>query len=171
MKPSRRVGFEMIFWMFLKFATAVTFAVLAACTGEIVTAQKRSTLMYSVVTHSRFWLIFGPSIAVTIKVHNLIPITVLASLALVTGILLCFLNRAFWNMEQPRVAKVPTPNTYRRNSSAELLRRASLGTKSEFYENALTISISDLWLVNSQFETITEQEVSVGPREKCEKKK
>lgn len=155
--------------MFLKFATAVTFAVLATCTGEIVTPEKRLTLMYSVVTHSRFWLIFGPSIAVTIKFHNFIPITALASLALVTGILLCFLNRAFWNMEQPRVAKVPTPNTYRRNSSAELLRRTSLGTKSEFYENTLTISISELWLVNSQFETITEQEVAATPSEKFEK--
>ncbi|XP_011179275.1 solute carrier family 22 member 3 [Zeugodacus cucurbitae] len=169
LKPSRRVGYEMIFWMFLKFATAVTFAVLATCTGEIVTAEKRPTLMYSVVTHSRFWLIFGPSIAVTINIHNLSPITVLASLAVITGVMLCFLNRAFWNMEQPRLSKVPTPNTYRRNSSAELLRRASLGTKSEFYDNTLTISISDLWLVKSQFETITEQEVAVAPREKCEK--
>ncbi|XP_004535657.1 solute carrier family 22 member 8 [Ceratitis capitata] len=159
LKLSRRVGFEMIFWMFLKFATAIAFAVLATCTGEVVTPEKRPTLMFSVVTHSRFWLIFGPTISVTIQIHYLIPITVLASLAVVTGILLCFLNRAFWNTDQPRRAKAPTPNTYRRNSSAELLRRASAGTKMEFYENPLTISISDLWLVNAQIETITEQDV------------
>ncbi|XP_050322366.1 solute carrier family 22 member 3 [Bactrocera neohumeralis] len=171
LKPSRRVGFEMIFWMFLKFATAVTFAVLATCTGEIVSSEKRPTLMYSVVTHSRFWLIFGPSIAVTIQFHNLIPITVLASLAVVTGVLLCLLNRAFWNMEKPRVAKVLTPKTYRRNSSAELLRRSSLGAKSEFYDNSLTISISDLWLVNSQFEAITEHEVAAAPRKKYERER
>ncbi|XP_036322613.1 solute carrier family 22 member 3 [Rhagoletis pomonella] len=180
LKSSRRVAIEMLFWMFLKFANAVTFAVLATCTGEIVSPEKRALLMFSVLIHSRFWLIFGPSISVTMQIHNLIPITVLTSLALATGILLCFLDRSFRNTEQPRIAKVPTPNTYRRNSSLELLRRASTSTvgsssgytNSGFYENDLTISISDLWLVNTQFETIMEQDVSASESEatECEQK-
>ncbi|XP_067615966.1 uncharacterized protein [Eurosta solidaginis] len=169
LKSSRRVGFEMIFWIFLKFSNAVTFAVLATCTGEIVASEKRDTLMFSVLTHSRFWLIFGPYIATTIQIHHLIPITIFASLAVLTGLLLCFLNRAFWNTEQPRSVKVPTPNTYRRNSSLELLRRFSASSASSggnvnpgFYENGLAISISDLWLVNAQFETIAEQDISAA---------
>ncbi|XP_054747426.1 solute carrier family 22 member 3 [Anastrepha obliqua] len=178
LKSSRRVGLEMIFWMFLKFANAVTFAVLATCTGEIVSAEKRPLLMFSVLTHSRCWVILGPFIAVTIQIHNLIPITALTSLALVTGILLCFLDRSFWTTEQPRITKVPTPNTYRRNSSLELLRRVSASsigsasyTNSGFYENDLTISVSDLWLVNNQFETIMEQDIVTLENEKVAEKK
>ncbi|XP_065372163.1 solute carrier family 22 member 3 [Calliphora vicina] len=171
-KESRKIGFEMLFWILLKLANSAYLSILTTCTGQLVSAEKRSILMLSSSCFSRFWLVFAPFIIITTKFHILIPITVFASLAVSSGVLMCFLNIHFWNDEQPKICKIPTPNTYRRKSSTILLQRRRSSCISEMsamenqsseggggYDNPLTISITDLWHMNRGMGCIEELEM------------
>ncbi|XP_037807316.1 solute carrier family 22 member 3 [Lucilia sericata] len=167
-KESRRIGFEMLFWILLKLANSAYLSILTTCTGQLVSPEKRSILMLSSSCFSRFWLIFAPFIIITTKIHILIPITVFASLAVSSGVLMCFLNIHFWNEEQPKICKIPTPNTYRRKSSTILLRRSSCISEMSSmenqsseggYDNPLTISITDLWHMDRSMDCIEEMEM------------
>ncbi|XP_075166019.1 solute carrier family 22 member 3-like [Haematobia irritans] len=124
-KDSHRGAYEMIFWLFLKLVNSASLVILTTCSGELVTADKRPLLMASIGTFSRFWLILGPFILVFMRVNHLLPITIFATMAVSSGALMCFLNIHFCNDEQPKVLRVPTPNTYRRKSSTILLRKLS----------------------------------------------
>ncbi|XP_037951229.1 solute carrier family 22 member 13-like [Teleopsis dalmanni] len=154
-KESRRIGLELIFWIVLKLANATAQSVLITCTGELVAPEKRPMLSLSVVTFSRCCVTIAPFISTLTVFHQLIPITVFATLGVINGILMFMVNSSFWSVEQPRIEKVPTPNTYRRNS-AIVMRRVStcsseLSSSSSVYGNIYspqykqTISISDLW--------------------------
>lgn len=160
----------MLFWILLKLANSASLSILTTCSGELVTPEKRSMLMLSSACFSRFWLIFAPFIIITTKVHILIPITIFASLAVSSGMLMCFLNIHFWNDNQPKICKVPTPNTYRRKSSTILLNRRRSSCISEmssidnqssdyYYDNPLTISITDLWQMDRELQSIEELEM------------
>ncbi|KAH8360014.1 hypothetical protein KR093_010188 [Drosophila rubida] len=161
-RNSRRVGLELIFWMLLKFANSASIAVLTTCTGEMVSPGKRILLMLSVVSFGRLCLVFSPLLSTLTVVHRLLPITIIATVGWVYGLLMRFLNRYYWNTEQLQVGQVPTPNTYRRNS-AVIMRRCSTassdvsGYSNELlrnFEQTVAVSIADLWHIN--FNTIHE---------------
>lgn len=162
----------MIFWILLKLANSASLSVLTTCSSELVVQNERILLMRSILTFSRGWLIVTPFISILTKIHDLIPITIFASLAISNGLLMCYLNLNFWNDKSIKVPKVPTPNTYRRRSTIILdKRRESWGgfVKSAVIPNiiecnidqsnlpanflskkdALTISISDLWQIDT----------------------
>lgn len=148
----------------MKLANSASLSVLTTCSSEMVSAKRRPLLMLSVVTFSRFGLIIAPFISTLTIIHQLIPITCFATMAIFNGLLMCHLNRTFWNREQPRIEKVLTPNTYRRNSAIELLRRSSTcselschnSVNSACYDNPLTISITDLWSMELRLRTLEE---------------
>ncbi|XP_034116834.2 LOW QUALITY PROTEIN: solute carrier family 22 member 19 [Drosophila albomicans] len=161
-RNSRRVGLELIFWMLLKFANSASIAVLTTCTGEMVSPAKRILLMLSVVSFGRLFLVFSPLLSTLTVVHRLLPITIIATIGWVYGLIMRFLNRFYWNTEQVQVGQVPTPNTYRRNS-AVIMRRCSTassdvsGYSNELlrnFEQTVAVSIADLWHIN--FNTIHE---------------
>lgn len=156
-RNSRRVGLELIFWMQLKFANAASIAVLTTCTGEMVSPEKRVFLMLSVASFGRLCLVFCPLLSTLTVVHRLLPITIIATLGWMYGLVMRFLNRYYWNTEQVQVVQVPTPNTYRRNSSV-ILHRCSSTASSEVsgysnellqnFEQKIAVSIADLWHIN-----------------------
>ncbi|XP_064547827.1 solute carrier family 22 member 1 [Drosophila montana] len=161
-RNSRRVGLELIFWMLLKFANSASIAVLTTCTGEMVSPEKRVLLMLSVVSFGRFCLVVSPLLSTLTVVHRLLPITIIATIGWLYGLVMRLLNRYYWNTEQQQVGQVPTPNTYRRNS-AVILRRCSTassdvsGYSNELlsnFEQTVAVSIADLWHIN--FSTIHE---------------
>ncbi|KAL9891083.1 solute carrier family 22 member 3 isoform 1-T1 [Glossina fuscipes fuscipes] len=164
-KETRRVGYEMIFWIILKLANSASLSVLTTCSGELVPLEQRPILMISICSFSRFCLIFAPFISITTKIHFLIPITIFATLALSNGVLMCVMNINFWNEQQAKIPKIPTPNTYRRKSSMILLQRQSSVTSgknsnhsSDDISNHLTISITDLWHLDQYFQSLQETE-------------
>ncbi|XP_001996921.2 organic cation transporter protein [Drosophila grimshawi] len=158
----RRVGLELIFWMLLKFANAASIAVLTTCTGEMVSPEKRVLLMLSVVSFGRLCLVFSPLLSTLTVVHRLLPITIIATVGWIYGLIMRFLNRYYWNTEQQHMVQVPTPNTYRRNSAVILRRCSTASSDVSGYSNDMqrnfepnvTVSISDLWHIN--FHTIPE---------------
>ncbi|EDV90843.1 solute carrier family 22 member 1 [Drosophila grimshawi] len=158
----RRVGLELILWMLLKCAHAASIAVLTTCTGEMVSPEKRVLLMFSVVSFARLCLVFSPMVSTLIVVHRLLPITIIATVGWIYGLIMCFLNRYYWNTEQQHVVQVPTPNTYGRNSAVILRYCSTSSSDVSGYSNDMqrnfvpnvTVSISDLWHIN--FHTIPE---------------
>ncbi|XP_059217738.1 steroid transmembrane transporter SLC22A24 [Stomoxys calcitrans] len=156
-KDSHRGAYEMIFWLFLKLVNSASLVILTNCSGELVTPDKRPLLMASVGAFSRFWLTLGPFILIFMKVNHLLPITIFASMAVSSGALMCFLNIHFCNDDQPKVRRIPTPNTYRRKSSTILLRKLSSvdeciscpeeSSSAEMgYDNpSISISLEEFW--------------------------
>ncbi|KAH8420773.1 hypothetical protein KR222_004332 [Zaprionus bogoriensis] len=161
-RNSRRVGLELIFWMLLKFANSASIAVLTTCTGEMVSPEKRVILMLSVVSFGRLCLVFSPLLSTLTVVHRLLPITIIATVGWMYGLVMRLLNRYYWNTEQVQVGQVPTPNTYRRNSAVIMRRCSTASSEVSGYSNELlrnfeqtvAVSIADLWHIN--FNTIHE---------------
>lgn len=148
--------------MLLKFANAASIAVLTTCTGEMVSPEKRVLLMLSVVSFGRLCLVFSPLLSTLTVVHRLLPISIIATVGWVYGLIMRLLNRYYWNTEQLQVGQVPTPNTYRRNS-AVIMRRCSTASSDvsnysnellHNFEQTVAVSIADLWHIN--FDTIHE---------------
>ncbi|KAH8250183.1 hypothetical protein KR026_007095, partial [Drosophila bipectinata] len=155
-RNSRRVGLELVFWIILKMANSATIAVLTTCSGEMVSTEKRVYLMLSVVGFSRTCLVFCPLLSCLTVVHPLVPITILSTLGTIYGLALRRLNRYYWNTEQPPISRVPTPNTYRRQSAIILRRYSSTSSEISGYSNELlsnferniAVSIADIWHIN-----------------------
>lgn len=144
-KESKQAGLEIIFCTGLKIANALSMSILITCTGELVTEEKRPTLMFSVVTWSRIWLLIAPFIIALSTIHKLIPVTIFAGLAVINGLFMCYINEQFWNFSHPKIERVPTLTTFRRNSAILLMKRNS--TCSELNIGMSTpprASISDL---------------------------
>ncbi|XP_037924364.1 solute carrier family 22 member 7-like [Hermetia illucens] len=145
MKESKQAGLEIIFCTGLKIANALSMSILITCTGELVTEEKRPILMFSVVTWSRIWLLIAPFIIALSTIHKLIPVTIFAGLAVINGLFMCYINEQFWNFSHPKIERVPTLTTFRRNSAILLMKRNS--TCSELNIGMSTpprASISDL---------------------------
>ncbi|KAH8278442.1 hypothetical protein KR018_003393 [Drosophila ironensis] len=155
-RNSRRVGMELVFWILLKMANSATIAVLTTCTGEMVSEEKRVYLMLSVVAFSRGCLVFCPLLSCLTVVHPLVPITILSTIGWIYGLSLRRLNRYYWNTEQPPISRVPTPNTYRRQSAIILRRYSTASSDISAYSNELisnfersvAVSIADIWHIN-----------------------
>ncbi|XP_017846044.1 solute carrier family 22 member 1 [Drosophila busckii] len=155
-RNSRRVGLELIFWLLLKFANAASIAVLSTCTGEIVSPAKRGILMLSVLSFARLCLVFSPLLSTLTVVHRLLPITIIATLGWIYGLVMRLLNRYYWSTEHSHMDQVLTPQTYRRNSAVILSRCSTDSSDVSSYSNELkrsfkqnmAVSIAELWHIN-----------------------
>ncbi|XP_061394450.1 solute carrier family 22 member 3-like [Musca vetustissima] len=116
-KESRKAGYELCFWLILKMLNSAVLIVLTTRTAEMVSIEKRPMLMLSTGCFSRFWLTVVPFTLVVGKIHYLLPMTMFATAAISSGIMLCYFNRHFQNADvKPTI--VPAKScTYRKRSS------------------------------------------------------
>ncbi|XP_055850560.1 solute carrier family 22 member 3 [Episyrphus balteatus] len=148
---TQRIGLGMILCLGIKGASAVSMSVLTTCSGELVRRNCRRTLMASVVIHSRFWLIFSSLSSALSLIHSLAPLTMFASLAVLNGLLMCYLNTEFWSKEQQGSARVPSLAVYRKSLAfIRMKRKPVMPNKISKLEFSRSISIRDLWMESKQ---------------------
>ncbi|XP_075146072.1 solute carrier family 22 member 3-like [Haematobia irritans] len=118
-KESRKAAYELLFWLILKMLNSASLVVLTACTGQMVSPEKRPMLMLSAGCFSRFWLTVVPFTLVVGKIHYLLPMTMFATAAISNGIIMCYFNRHFQKNVNAKPAKmISMPiSQYRKRSS------------------------------------------------------
>uniref|UniRef100_A0A1I8Q968 Major facilitator superfamily (MFS) profile domain-containing protein n=2 Tax=Stomoxys calcitrans TaxID=35570 RepID=A0A1I8Q968_STOCA len=94
-KESRKAGYELLFWLILKMLNSAVLVVLTACSGQMVAPEKRPMLMLSTGCFSGFWLTVVPFTLVIGKIHYLLPMTMFATAAVSSGIIMCYFNTYF----------------------------------------------------------------------------
>lgn len=74
--------------MLAKTAISCSLAVMAGCTADLVTGNRKKTAVYSVLAFSRFWLVFGPMILATgFWVGRMCPPSIMGGLTILNGVL------------------------------------------------------------------------------------
>ncbi|XP_055904665.1 solute carrier family 22 member 3 [Eupeodes corollae] len=144
LKETQKIGISMILCLGIKAASSVSMSVLTTCSGELVKRECRRTLMTSVVTHSRFWLLFSSLSSTLSLIHTLAPLTMFASLAILNGSLMCYLNMEFWNKEVQGAAQVPSVTDYR-----NMIRTRRISVARNNVNFSRSISIRDICVESS----------------------
>lgn len=91
-QESHVVALEMMPSMAIKVATSTGLCLLMVCTADLVTPEKKKTLMFSAVIWSRAWFIWAPFIFL-LKIYDpVLPLTVFATLIVVGGLLMSLVN-------------------------------------------------------------------------------
>lgn len=92
-KTTHVVALEMAPTLAIKTATSVGMCVLAACTVELVCAERKKILMFSSTVWARAWFLWAPFIYV-LKTYDVnLPLSVFATLSLVGGGLLVLIHQ------------------------------------------------------------------------------
>lgn len=73
--------------MLAKAAISCSLAVMAGCTSELVTGNRKKTAVYSMIVFSRFWLLFGPFIGASwYFLGRMSPPSLMGGLTILNGI-------------------------------------------------------------------------------------
>ncbi|XP_063708956.1 solute carrier family 22 member 4-like [Culicoides brevitarsis] len=74
--------------MVAKIAISCSLAVMAGCTGDLVTGNRKKTAVYSVLAFSRFWLVFGPmTLAAGVWFGRMVPLSLMGGMTAFNGVL------------------------------------------------------------------------------------
>lgn len=87
-----RVALLMLSSMISKAAISCSLSILTTCTTELVCSEKKKIFGFSTIVYARMWLLCAPFIGATIVYGQLIPQTVLCTLAIIGGVLSTFIS-------------------------------------------------------------------------------
>lgn len=89
--------------MLAKAAISCSLAVMAGCTAELVTGNRKKTAVYSVLSFSRFWLIGGPMIGATwFWFGRMSPLSIMGGLTILNGVL----SLLVWPKKKERIIRI-----------------------------------------------------------------
>lgn len=94
MKLHHVVALEMIPSIFIKIASSTSLSILTTCTVDLVSAEKKKTLMFTSAIWARGWFLWAPFIGNARVYGPTVPLWIFATLAVIGGILTSIINHS-----------------------------------------------------------------------------
>lgn len=86
-KDTHQIGLAMIPCIALKITVSSAISILTACTADLVPPEKKKILMLSAGIWGRSWILWAPFVFVLNSYGSLVPVSVMATMTVVGGIL------------------------------------------------------------------------------------
>lgn len=81
----------------LKITVSSGISILTACTADLVTPERKKILMLSAGIWGRSWILWAPFVGVLNTYGSLVPVSVMAMLTIVGGVLCTVIGRTQMN--------------------------------------------------------------------------
>ncbi len=99
-KYTHQTGLAMIACIALKITVTSGISVLSACTADLISIEKKKILMLSAGIWSRAWILGGPFLLTLNTYGSLVPVTVMALLTVIGGLLFIVIGYAQRNAQK-----------------------------------------------------------------------
>lgn len=96
-KDTHQTGLAMISCIAIKITVSSGISLLTACTADLVAPEKKKILMLSAGIWGRSWILWAPFVGVLSTYGSLVPVSVMAMLTVVGGILCTVIGRSQMN--------------------------------------------------------------------------